>query len=583
MTIFRIVRKFGCILTKHQKVRIMELAVLMILGGFLEMLSVTLILPFMNAVMNPERVMANHYAQLVCRIFHIQDYRTFLVFLALVMAGVYILKNIFLLFQMKVQKRFALNNMFVTQQQLFHNFLQRPYDYFLNVKSGEIIRMVGDDTRSVFMLLTSLLSLFSELVVTIVLIGTIFVIAPGVTLGIAALLMVLSIVIVLAIRPVLSRAGIRNREAQTEMNQWLLQAVQGIKDVKITQKELFFENNYKKNGYIYIKTTYQNEILSMVPRFMIEAVAMAGFFCVIAVLIAMGTELEAIIPMLSGVAVAAVRLLPSVNRISQGMAGIAFGEPAVDKLIENLNEAQRFDSLCQKNMKQADKVRISNLQNKIDFCNISYKYPAGKKNVLSGASFIINKGESVGIKGASGAGKTTAVDILLGLLFPQQGQVLVDGTDIQSDVKGWLNQIGYIPQTIFMLDADVRQNVAFGTDEEETDDKMVWKALEEAAIADDIREWPKGLDTQIGERGIRLSGGQRQRIGIARALYANPSVLFFDEATSALDTETETVIMDSVSKLHGKKTMIIIAHRLSTLEGCDHIYCVEEGRVQKVR
>ena len=159
----------------------------------------------------------------------------------------------------------------------------------------------------------------------------------------------------------------------------------------------------------------------------------------------------------------------------------------------------------------------------------------------------------------------------------------MDGSDIQSDMKGWLDQIGYIPQSIFMLDADVRQNVAFGAEKGETDDERVWKALEEAAIADDIKEWPQGLDTQIGERGIRLSGGQRQRIGIARALYANPSVLFFDEATSALDTETETVIMDSVSKLHGKKTMIIIAHRLSTLEGCDHIYCVEEGSIQKVR
>lgn len=443
--------------------------------------------------------------------------------------------------------------------------------------------MIGDDTRNVFMLLTNLLSLFSELVVTFILIGTIFVIAPGVTLGIAALLLILSAVIVLIIRPVLSRAGIRNRDAQTEMNQWLLQAVQGIKDVKITQKERFFESNYKKNGQIYIKTTYQNEILSMVPRFMIEAVAMAGFFCVIAVLIAMGTNLEAIIPMLSGVAVAAVRLLPSVNRISQGMAGIAFGEPAADKLIENLNEANEYDSLYQKYITKADKTRISKLQNKIEFLHISYKYPAGKRNVLSDASFVIHKGESVGIKGASGAGKTTAVDMLLGLLSPQKGKILVDGSDIQSDMKGWLDQIGYIPQSIFMLDADVRQNVAFGAEKGETDDERVWKALEEAAIADDIKEWPQGLDTQIGERGIRLSGGQRQRIGIARALYANPSVLFFDEATSALDTETETVIMDSVSKLHGKKTMIIIAHRLSTLEGCDHIYCVEEGSIQKVR
>lgn len=189
----------------------------------------------------------------------------------------------------------------------------------------------------------------------------------------------------------------------------------------------------------------------------------------------------------------------------------------------------------------------------------------------------------MGVVGASGAGKTTAVDILLGLLKPQKGKVLIDGTDISLDMDGWLSEIGYIPQFIFMLDGDIRENVAFGVPEGEIDDDKVWEALEEAALAEFVKSLPDGLNTQIGERGLRLSGGQRQRIGIARALYSDPSILFFDEATSALDNETEAAIMDSINHLHGTKTMVIIAHRLTTIEGCDIVYRVEDGKIRRER
>ena len=219
----------------------------------------------------------------------------------------------------------------------------------------------------------------------------------------------------------------------------------------------------------------------------------------------------------------------------------------------------------------------------IELSNINYQYPTGKTDVLSDACLSIHKGESVGIVGASGSGKTTAVDVLLGLLRPQNGKVLVDGTDIQLDMDGWLKQIGYIPQSIFMLDGDIRENVVFGLPKREIDDVRVWEVLKEAAIDDFVRTLPEGLDTQLGERGVRLSGGQRQRIGIARALYSDPEVLFFDEATSALDNDTEAAIMDSINHLQGSKTMVIIAHRLSTIEGCDHIYRVENGKIEKER
>jgi ABC-type bacteriocin/lantibiotic exporter with double-glycine peptidase domain len=215
--------------------------------------------------------------------------------------------------------------------------------------------------------------------------------------------------------------------------------------------------------------------------------------------------------------------------------------------------------------------------------DITYKYPGTDKLILDKATMEIPVGKSVGIVGASGAGKTTIVDVLLGLLKPEGGRILADGVDVNTNYTGWLRNIGYIPQTIFMTDSTIRKNVAFGVPDDEIDDNKVWQALKEAALDEFVKELPEGLDTEIGERGIRLSGGQRQRIGIARALFEDPEVLVLDEATSALDNDTEAAIMDSINRLHGRKTLVIIAHRLQTIEKCDMVYRVEEGKLKKER
>lgn len=588
MLIIRIANKFRSILSARQKLRIAELVVLMVVGGLLEMLSVSLVLPFMNAVMEPEKTMEKWYVKLICDFFHLQSPRTFLIVVAVLLAGVYIFKNLYLVLEYNVQYRFVYGNMLAMKNKVLDSYLYRPYEDFLHLSSAEAVRIMTTDVDYTYVLLLSLLTIFTELVVSGMLTVTVFMMARFITFCMIVVTSVLLLIISRVIRPILHKAGKAMQRSGAEMNKWMLQSMQGIKEVKITGKEAYFQGNFDACGKEYVNAVRKYRVLEITPRFFIEAFSMSTMFLVVALLIYRGGSLEALVPMLTAVGMAAIRLLPAMNRIVAGVATVATYEPMLDKLIESLNAMEgegrvSLDGTLRTDRHEEKKAEIAPLHSQLDFHEISYHYPDAEDNVLTAASMTIRRGESVGIIGDSGAGKTTAIDLLLGFLKPQKGQILVDGTDISADIRGWHEQIGYIPQMIFMLDDTIRNNVCFGEREEDISDERLWQALEEASLADFVRTLPDGLDTEIGERGIRLSGGQRQRIGIARALYRDPSVLVFDEATSALDHETEAEIMESINHLQGKKTMIIIAHRLTTIENCDRVYRVEGGKILRDR
>ena len=580
MSVIRVAKKINSILSLHQKRRIIALTVLMVIGGLLEMFSVSMVLPFMSAVMDPEATMGKWYAEIVCELFNIGDARTFLLTTANVLALFYILKNIYLMLEFDLQYRFSYGNMLIMQNRVLDSYIHRSYEFFLQTASGEIVRVINTDIRDVFLLLTTLLTIFTETVASTMLVAMIAWIAPLVTLIMTIVLALLLLAINCFVKPILRKEGYALQKSGADLNKWLLQSVQGIKDIKITSKENYFQENFNSQGYAYVESIRKHQILTVTPRFCIEAISMSSLFVIVATLINRGAELESIIPMLTAVAMAAIRLLPSANRISNGMASIAYYEPLLDNLIKILTD---IDNAGQMSAEAAPtlkpKCEIKRLKHEITLHSLFFHYPDTQGNILCDASMTIRRGESVGIVGGSGAGKTTVADILLGLLHPQSGQVLIDGVDIATDMKGWHDQIGYIPQMIFMLDDTIRRNVAFGEKDENISDEAVWRALEDASLADFVRSLPHGLDTEIGERGVRLSGGQRQRIGIARALYRDPCVMVFDEATSALDNTTEAEIMESVRHLQGQKTMIIIAHRLTTIEHCDHVYRVENGKI----
>ena len=314
------------------------------------------------------------------------------------------------------------------------------------------------------------------------------------------------------------------------------------------------------------------------PRLMIETVFIVSMLAFMAVYLSGGGDITAFATNIAAFAVAAVRVLPSVNRINTYITEIAYTQPSLDFVYENLQEGMKTDEMLAKRRAQSQSEKLK-LEDKIELDHISFHYPDSDKAIFKDAHMIVPKGKSVGIIGASGAGKSTIVDVLLGLLHAQEGQITCDGVDIFKNYESWLAQVGYIPQSIYLIDESIRDNIAFGIDADKIDDTRIWEVLKEAQLKEFVEELPEGLDTTIGDRGVRLSGGQRQRIGIARALYNDPEILVFDEATSALDNDTESAVMEAVNSFHGRKTMIIIAHRLNTIEKCDIVYKVENARL----
>lgn len=572
-------RKFSRLMDEKQKKKIVFLFFITVIGAFLEILGVSLMIPLLSAIMDSDIINTNTVISWVCGLLGINSHKNFVLVCVFTLIAVFVFKDLFLMFQTYVQTRFVCNNRFATMKKLFHAYINRPYEYYLSASSGEIVRVVQNDTLMAYRLFSTLLVMLSESIVSVALIITIFVIDWQMTTFVAIMMGMIILVISKGIKPIMKKAGRERLAEGASTNKWLLQGISGIKEIKVSNTERFFEENFETSGRKLIHAIKVDEVLNNVPKLLIEMVSVCSMLILIAIEIFLGRDIESLIPAFGAFAMAAIKLMPNANRIVNSISSISYNMSAVDKLLEQLDTLPKCKENVISDERREEKGVELAIDKTVELCNITYQYPNSEKKILDDASMVIPVGKSVGVIGTSGAGKTTAVDIMIGLLEPKEGKVLVDGVDIMKDYRGWLSHIGYIPQMIFMLDSTIRSNVAFGVNREEIDDDRVWHCLEEAQLAEFVRTLPKGLDTVIGERGMRVSGGQRQRIGIARALYGNPDLLLFDEATSALDTETEAAVMESINSLHGKKTMVIIAHRKQTIEGCDIVYRVKDGKI----
>lgn len=581
----KILKKLDILLDNKQKRTMLLLVFFMLIGAALELLGVGLVYQAAGIITDPDilensKTLAGVYGAL-----HMEDMAEFTMFIMGALVAVFALKNAYLFFQNKLQFKFVYSNQFATSRRMMINFMQRPYEYYLNADTSVIQRSITSDVNNMYGLILNLLQLVSEMIVFVFL--TVYCLTMDVVMTgtVAALLIVVLMAIKWILKPIMRKAGEENQDFYSGLYKWIDQSVMGIKEIKVANKESYFINEYCKCGAGYVNAVQRYNLYNATPRLLIETVAIAGMILYMMLRIANGTPVTEIMPQLTTLAVAAMRLIPSANRINNYLTSIAYFEPFFMGVTDNLQEEIRdesvnYDEEAYRKKKDVEKLPV---KKEILLKGITYKYPNSDVLIFDRATMRIPVGKSVGIVGTSGAGKTTAVDIMLGLLRLQSGEILADGVEVREHYESWLKNIGYIPQTIFMIDSTIRKNVAFGCADEDIDDEKVWMALKEAQLDEFVRGLPEGLDTGIGERGIRLSGGQRQRIGIARALFEDPEVLVLDEATSALDNDTEAAIMESINHLHGRKTLIIIAHRLQTIEKCDIVYRVEEGSVTKVR
>lgn len=571
------------LLDKKQKHKMVLLVFLMLIGAVLETLGVSMILPVMSVVMEENAVQKHAYLQVICDLFHIayDDTRTLMILVMVGLIVIFAVKNVFLFFQQKVQLKFVYTNQFATSRRMMINFMERPYEYYLNADTSVIQRSITSDVNNMYGLILSLLQLVSEGIVFVCLIAVSLVSDVMMSITVALLLVVVLAIIKWVLKPIMRKAGEENQDYYSGLYKWIDQSVMGIKEIKIANKENYFINEYAKCGEGYVNAVQRYNLYNATPRLLIETVALAGMIFYMMIQLLSGVQVTAILPQLTLLALVAMRLIPCANRINNHLTSISYFEPFFMGVSDNLQEEIRDESIDYNAASYQKKVEVQKLEirHNIQLKDIVYKYPNTETLIFDRANMEIPIGKSVGIVGTSGAGKTTIVDILLGLLQIQSGEILADGVEVREHYQSFLKDIGYIPQTIFMIDSTIRKNVAFGVADEDIDDVKVWRALQEAQLDEFVRGLPDGLDTSIGERGIRISGGQRQRIGIARALFEDPEVLVLDEATSALDNETEAAIMESINMLHGKKTLIIIAHRLQTIEKCDMVYRVEKGQV----
>lgn len=575
-----ILKKMLHILSREQKRKVVGLGILIFIGALLEMVSVGLIMPVVEGAMNPEALLDKWYILFLEKFLPFRTANEWMLFLIIAIIAAFFLKNAYLLFQVWVQSRFVNQNQSKTISYMLEEYLNRPYEYYLNADIPTIFRVIDGDVPKVFTVLMEFIQLATELMVSFVLGVFLLVKSPAMTILMLVIMVGMTLVIMKVLKPTLNRWGSETQRLQSQMGKWRLQSIYGIKDVKILSKEHYFASSFGKYSEKNAKLMTDYMAVNNMPRLLLETFSIGGILGYLAICIVASRNLAGIVPQLGAFAVAAMRLLPSVNRINTHINNISFYEPSVNYVYENVDfTSYRLHGRYERERKPETAPMV--LEKEIRMEDVTYLYPESDKVILEHAEMVVPVGKSVGIMGPSGAGKSTAVDVLLGLLRVREGRILCDGRDIFENYESWLSHIGYIPQSIYLTDDSIRENIAFGVAKEEIDDERVWEVLKEAQMKAFVEAQEEGLSMAVGERGVRLSGGQRQRLGIARALYHNPEILVFDEATSALDTDTETAIMEAIDSFHGRKTLIIIAHRLRTIENCDMIYKVDKGKIAR--
>ena len=571
------IQKFRYIFSRADKFKLVGLVVLMIIGSVLELLAVAVFNPFIEVMMQTSSIADDSFLQFFFQHTNIDSVEGYLIALSFIIAVIYVVKNVYLTFEQNAILSFSYRTRMNLATRLLTTYMNEPYTFHLSKNIAEMQRCLQTDTSQFMSLINSCLQLAVEFVTCLALGVYLFHTSHSITVLIGLLLGLCVFIFFIISKKVSSKLGRQNEFYNAKLFQWINQSLGGIKEVKILQREKYFIDSYRTNYKKVIWGARVNELLAAVPKYIVETVAIVGLVLAIIVKLLFGHgALETIVPQMAVFAVAAFRLLPSVGKINAYVNNVMYTKASLDMIYQDLCEIEKNKPI---EVEWEGKTENWKFMKGVFAEHITYHYPDSDTEVLHDITLKIPKGKTVALIGPSGAGKTTLADIILGLLPPVSGVVRMDDKNVYENLRSWRQKLGYIPQSIYLSDDTIRNNVAFGIYEEQIDEDAIWKALEKAQLKEFVQGLEKGLDTYVGDRGVRLSGGQRQRIGIARALYHDPEILVLDEATSALDSSTEQAVMESIESLQGLKTMVIIAHRLTTIKNADLIYEVVEGKV----
>lgn len=560
------------LLTRVERKEALVLIVLMLIGMFLETLGIGLIIPVITLMIQGDLISDNSVMASILKFLGNPSQAELIIIAMLALVGVYFVKNLFLAYLFWRQTSFSLNVQTGISQRLFVAYLRQSYTFHLQRNSAELVRNVTGEVGIFSNLLTSVILLTSEILVLIGISLLLLLVEPLGTLITAVVLGVTALGFYFMTRNRISRWGIERQHHDGLRLKHLLQGLASVKDVKLLGREDDFLAQYKFHN---VKTFHAYKfytILTNIPRLLFELLAVVGLATLVIIMVGQGRDIESIIPVLGLFAAAAFRLMPSVNRALSAVQTIGYSLPVINIL---------SDELCNSFQESVSTSPNKDIffNNELKLTDVAYSYPNTTVPALDSISISIRKGESIGIIGESGSGKSTLIDVIIGLFIPSTGVVELDGHETSLALRQWQDKIGYVPQSIYLTDDTLRHNIAFGLQDNLIDDIAIMEAVKSAQLEEFVDGLTEGIETIVGERGIRLSGGQRQRIGIARALYHNPSVLVLDEATSSLDSVTEVNVMQTVKELQGNKTIIIVAHRLSTVEQCDQLYKLDKGKV----
>jgi ABC-type multidrug transport system fused ATPase/permease subunit len=545
-------------------------------GAILEAIGAGLIMPFIALISDPTYLERQAVLTALYKASGLANAQTFTMACAIGLLLFFWSKNFFLAVMIVIQNRFVYDQLVSTSLRLYSAYLHRSYSFHIRSNSAILIRNISNEVLMVYLhVVMPALILITEAFVVAAIVFVLLWLSPVAAVSSIAFLCGLSGAFYYAIRRRIRAYGVEVQLSNGERIKWINQGLGGIKEVKVLGREDYFIKAFNRYQSSFSEASRKAMILNQMPRLFVETLAVTALLLGIVIIIWTGKHAHELIPIIALFAIAAFRLLPSINRIINSITRITHYLPAVDVVHDDLTHPGSATEFLRE-----DQKRRVLFQRSIELVDISYTYPNATASALRKIHLLIPKGSAVAITGPSGAGKTTLVDVFLGLLTPTRGRVVVDGHDIAANLPGWQRTIGYIPQSIYLTDDTIRENVAFGVPNESIDDEKVWAALRMACLEEHVRNLQEGLSAVVGERGVKLSGGQRQRIGIARALYHDPDVLVFDEATSALDAETEREIAETMDALKGQKTLIIIAHRQSTVEKCTIRFELHDGELR---